>query len=156
MAQLKIFENLSHGSKLLKANRSLPTAMAVLSLMALAFGCGGPEPTRTVIITAAPSPTARATAASVSPTATTTAPPSTAVPAPGVTPTQAVVIDGTAAAPTVDAGHQTEPTAGPVADAQVVRATITPAATESHQPTPTLAPHSYSHVYSCPHSYICP
>jgi len=83
-----------------------------------------------------------------------------------------VVIDGTAAAPTVDAGHQTAPTAGPVADAQVVRATITPAATESPQPTPTLAPHSYSysysysyshvysyphsHVYSYPHSYICP
>lgn len=40
----------------------------------------------------------------------------------------------------VDAGHRTEPTAGPIPDTPVVRATIAPAETETPQQTPTNAP----------------
>ena len=120
--------------------------MVLLPLMGLALGCTGSEPTRTVVITAAPIPTTQATATSVPPTAVATASPSTAAPAPEVTPTPQILptlTDRTAVpaiAPTVDAGQRTEPTAGPITDTPVVRETITPAATETPQPTVTPAP----------------
>ncbi|MCH7736057.1 MAG: lamin tail domain-containing protein [Chloroflexi bacterium] len=124
----------------MSADLRFPLAAAFLSLMALAVGCSGSEPTRTVITTGATSPPIQATATPIPLTAVPTALPSTAVPVPGGTPTPQAVNEMTAVPPlepTVEPGHQAEPTADPNAVTPEVRVTIAPAPTETVPPVPT-------------------
>ena len=110
--------------------------MAFLSLLALAVGCAGAQPTRNVIVTGASLPTLiptpPATPASLS----------TAIPTLIVDPTPRSVTEDAptpAPEPTVELGHQVEPTADPGAPATVPRQTIAPVPTATPQPTATIA-----------------
>ena len=122
----------------------VPFLLFALGLAAFAVGCSDPQPTRNVIVVDETTPTVAPTATQViPPTPVATALPSTAVPRPGVTPTELAPLSPTVVPPLDpidEVNDHPEPVANPIEDTPGPRHTIAPAETPTPQPTATEPP----------------